>query len=278
MNKLLLNFDLKNVIYSRLSSKVKYYFEVDNLDFIRSQIKRNDVLFIGNSSKILYAFDYKDCMVIKYTKNDIKIYENYLIVDSGCSLFKLGNFAIEHEINGFEKIMTIPGLVGGSLINNVSFLNQCISDNLFAIEIIDNFGNVRILYKNEIDCFYRKIKIKYEKYFIFKAIFRIDFATKNELKLSKEKAFRYRKEKQPNILSLGSTFKNIDNFKAYKLIEDNISFKGYGGFLISDKHKNFIEINKDLDKLNLVKLIERIQEVLYNKVGLFLETEIIIVY
>ena len=78
----------------------------------------------------------------------------------------------------------------------------------------------------------------------------------------------------------GVTTRELD-----KIAEDYIrsqgclpSFKGYGGFLISDKHKNFIEINKDLDKLNLVKLIERIQEVLYNKVGLFLETEIIIVY
>ena len=43
-------------------------------------------------------------------------------------------------------------------------------------------------------------------------------------------------------------------------------------------HANFIQISPFLDYLNIVKLIERIQEVVYNKLSFYLETEIRIIY
>lgn len=278
MSKINRDFNLSKVIYSKLNTKVKYYLESDNINDIKELIKQDNIYFIGNASKILFAFDYKKIVVIKYIKSEIKLLNNFLIVDSGCSLSKLGNFCIQNNIKGFEKLMTIPGLLGGSIINNVSFLDQCISDFIYCIEVIDEEGNNIILFKDEITFKYRHMEVYLSKYFISKVVFLVQFETTENLLFSKSNALLYRREHQPNILSLGSTFKNTDKIKAYRLIELYIPFTEYQGFYINQKHRNFIEIKPDLDKLNLVKLIERIQQVLYNNIGIFLETEIIIVY
>ena len=79
-------------------------------------------------------------------------------------------------------------------------------------------------------------------------------------------------------MSLGSTFKNYKDLKAYKIIEKFIDFREFQGVKISSSHLNFIQISPFIDYLNIVTLIERIQEVVYNKLSFYLETEIKIIY
>ena len=273
-------YNLKEISYAKNDAICKFYIETTSIDLIKNIIKEGGYFFIGNTSKTLFCFKYKEIKIIKFISKEMKIYKNLIVVDSGMSLSKLGNICNNNGISGFEKLMTIPGLLGGSIFNNASFLEQCISDNLLYLLIIDKQGNFRIIKKEEVELNYRKINIKILDggYFIYKAIFKVKRKSFNELLENKLLAINYRIKNQPQIHSLGSTFKNLSNIKIYQLIDKYVNFTEYNGYSICQTHKNFIELRKDLDILNLVKLIERIQGVLYNNIGLFIETEIKIIY
>ncbi len=279
MNKYYTRYNLKTTNYTHLDSLVEKFLITDDINSILSLLKNNyDLFYVGKMSKLLFAFYYKNIFVVKYVKEEILIKDNLLFVTSGTRLLNLGNFCIKNGISGFEKIMTIPGLVGGSLINNASFLDQCISDNLLFLEIIDKSGIFHIIKKDELIIKYRSLATKYQNPFIYRAVFKIKKVERVKLYNQKKDAFLYRLTNQPRILSLGSTFKNYHHLKAYKLIKDNLDFFEYDSVKLSSRHLNFIEINANTDYLKMVKLIERIQEVLYNKLGFYLESEIKIIY
>lgn len=280
MHRYYTNFNLKQISYAKNNALCAKYIETSQIELIKALLINVKCYFVGNTSKLFFQFDYKDITIVKNVINEAKIINKYLIVNSGTSLKFLGDFCLKNCISNFEKIMTIPGFVGGSIFNNATFLDQGINDNLLYLIVIDKNGMFRLIKKEEIKIEYRKIIIQSigNYFFIYKAIFRIKNDSYENIKQKKEEAFIYRREHQPKIHCLGSTFKNLETIKAYQLIDKYIYFSGYKGFYICKTHKNFISIGKDLDNLNLVKLIERIQEVLYNNIGIFLETEIKIIY
>lgn len=278
MIKIYKEYDLKNSCYSHLSSIVKYYIETDDIKVIISVIKMVDnYLFVGKMSKILFAFKNKDIVIAHYINDKLLLKNNLLIANSGVSLKALSNFCMINSIEGFEKISTIPGELGGSIKNNASFLDQGIVENLLFILAIDKDGHRKILSKNQLDISYRNVK-NLNELFVYQVIFKIKKKPRFLLYFERKKAIEYRIKNQPHILSLGSTFKNYKDLKAYKIIEKFIDFREFQGVKISSSHLNFIQISPFIDYLNIVKLIERIQEVVYNKLSFYLETEIKIIY
>ena len=278
MIKIYKDYDLKNVSYSHLSSKVKYYIETDDVKVVKSLIKTLDnYLFVGKMSKMLFAFKQKDITLIHYVNDSIFLKGNLLIAHSGATLKSLSNFALKNSLLGFEKISTIPGELGGSLKNNASFLDQGICDRLLFVLTIDKKGNLKIFSKDQLEITYRNIK-NLSHYFIYQLVFKVEKIPRYHLYFERKKAYLYRVNNQPRILSLGSTFKNFKDLKAYKIIKTFIPFREYCGVKVSSTHLNFIEIDPLIDYLNIVKLIERIQEVVYNKLSFYLETEIRIIY
>lgn len=279
MNQFKTFYNISETSYTKLRAEVHYFLLTDEISSIIALLKNKYTLFyVGKMSKLLFAFDYKDLFVVKYVDKTIKVQNTFLEVSSGVSLLELGNYAIKNGIAGFEKIMTIPGNVGGSIINNASFLDQGINDNLLFLQVIDSKGNIKTLKKDDLDINYRRVNFKEENIFIYRAYFKIERKLRYELYQSKKKSFSYRFSHQSSKLSFGSTFKNYKQYKAYELINKYIDFRSQNGVKISSKHANFLEFNSDEDYINIVKIIERVQEVLYNKLGFYLESEIKIIY
>ena len=92
----------------------------------------------------------------------------------------------------------------------------------------------------------------------------------------------FRKEKknsQPSkIKTCGSTFKNPENKKAWKLIRDSgcIGMK-VGDAEISEKHCNFFVNNGKAKSEDLEKLIYQVKNKVFDKTGINLELEIQII-
>lgn len=279
MNRFQKSFDLKEIAYSRLSAIVSNYVESDDIRVLQSLLKCGiRPFYVGKMSKLYPTKDRLDLFVFHYTgKSAIKRGE-FLIVDSGISLKDLGNYAVKEGIAGFEKIMTIPGELGGSLNNNAGFLDQTIADHLLFLSVIDEKGECRLFEKEELNIGYRRLEIPAKNAFIYKAVFRIRREMRFSLYMKRKEAYAYRRLHHPPILSLGSTFKNRDRIKAYLAVKACVDFETFMGLKVDPKHCNFIEIRFDLPKINLVKLIERVEELVYNKYGFCLETEIKMMY
>lgn len=183
---------------------------------------------------------------------------------------------------GLEFLSTIPGTVGGAVIQNAGCYGGEFFDFIEFVDILQN-NQVRRLYKKEIDFGYRRTQFLENKDSI---ILGIQIQTKrgdlkdieNSLKEKREK----RKASQPeNRKSAGSIFKNPKNsnngqlLKSWQLI-DKVGLRGHqkGDAEISQKHCNFIVNNGKAKASDVYYLINLVQEKVWQNFGIKLEREV----
>ena len=220
-----------------------------------------------------------DGVVIKLSKdfNNISLLGNNIIIAGSAVLDKnLSDFAMNHNLSGFEFLSCIPGSIGGSLFMNAGCFNKTISDNLISFKLIDRVGKVYSLKKNEIKFKYRKAIIPSESIFT-EALFKTKKGDKNNIKNKILKITNLRKKNQPIANRTGgSTFENPKYKKAWKLI-DEIGYRGkkIGGAMVSEKHSNFMINIGNANSTQLELLGEEIISEVYKKKGIKLKWEIV---
>ena len=97
-------------------------------------------------------------------------------------------------------------------------------------------------------------------------------------KAASEDKREQRKAKHPlDLPNLGSTFKNPEGTFAARLISD-ADLKGYrvGDAQVSEKHPNFVTNLGNATFNDIISIIEHVKKVVFEKFGINLETEIII--
>ena len=94
-----------------------------------------------------------------------------------------------------------------------------------------------------------------------------------------EELIQRKKKSQPSqIKTGGSTFKNINEKKAWMLIKESGCDKFYvGDAKISEKHCNFFINNGTAKASDIEKLINKVKKEVQNKTGVDLELEIKII-
>jgi len=277
MIKIIKNYDLEEISYIHVGGVCRKLIITDEV-FHLLKIK-HPFIAISNCSKILFAFDYSPLTFVKFTLSKVVFFKDNFFVFSGTSLNYLSSVLLKREIGGFEYLSTIPGLIGGSIVNNASFLNQCISDNLIEILVLEN-GILRFVKRKEIDFSYRYSNLKKNNFIIIGARFQSIHRSKIELTEHLQYARNYRKNHQ-NLFTntLGSTFKNISGLIIGKKI-DELGLKGFyidKSVRISKTHGNFLYIEPKANYLKVYHLIMIIKCVLYNCIGKQVNTEIIII-
>ena len=257
------NFDISDISYIKVGGIVKKLYEIDKISELF--LLDNNFICIGNTSKILFAFNYLNKNIVKFKMNKIVYFNDSYFIYSGATLSQIYNFLLEKNISGFEYIATIPGMLGGSIVNNASFLSQSISDNLIKILVFDK-NNFRWI--NKIDCkfAYRKSCLNKEDFIIVGAMFKIVKKDKKELIKSRKYADTYRLYHQNEYKNtLGSTFKNQDRLVIGKLL-DELGFKGFrysNNVKISQNHANFILVNNKTHYLEIYTFIDLLKWLLY---------------
>ena len=254
--------NIKKISYIKEDSLVNDIYIVSNVNKLKEIINK-PFICVGNMSKTICGYNLLNTNIIKSEIKDVYIEKGIIKVGSGILLSELDNLLINKNIKNFNMLRTIPGTIGGAISMNASFLNESISENLLAIEGIDNENKYKKIDIDKLIFSYRKSNIKDILKMITYAYFKPIYSSRNEIKQRINKAYEYRL-KQPKIrYTLGSTFKNHLNFKAYEIIS-KINKTEYKTFKIDDKHKNFLnfypnskgyEIRNDLLSLknNIIK-------------------------
>lgn len=273
------NVNISPYSYIKVGGVVdKLYIVKNEENFIQVLNYENNVKLIGQASKILFAFDYDYSSYILDRNDYIKEEKDRIIIGSGTPLNKIGDYFEKRGYEGFSFIRTIPGRLGGSLVQNASCFNECVSDKLIRVKV---YFNHRITYKNKEDLAfsYRNSIFKIVPFVILSAEFKKDKKSIKTLKENTKKALYYRKQNTPfDKLNLGSTFINVEDKIVSKLL-DELSFKGFylsEGVKVSRKHANFLEIEKDCSYEQIILLLRYLSSVLYKRVGVFFPLEIII--
>ena len=283
--KITFDENLSKLSWFNLGGPAKVLFRPKNLYelsiFLKEIKEINRIKVLGAGSNVLIRDSGFDGIIIKFGKSfsHLSLFNSDTIIAGAAAYDKeVSKFALKNSISGFEFLSCIPGTVGGAIRMNSGCYGKDISQILVSVQTLDLNGKINIINSSDIKFYYRGSSLDNNLIFI-SATFR---GKKNYESAIHKKISSYEKQKknsQPSrIKTCGSTFKNPNNKKAWKLIKDsNCLGMKVGDAQISEKHCNFF-VNKGKAKSkDIEKLIYQVRSKVLEKTGINLELELQII-
>jgi len=276
------NAKMKEYSNMKVGGTAKELIFIDDKKELKEILQtRSNIFLLGNGTNTLINDGNLDIsfLSLKRLKN-ITVEEkkgdyNLVRVEAGLDLDDLIDFMEKNNYSGLENITGIPGSVGGLVNMNGGAYGTEIFDCIEEVEVCKNNGEIVKIKTTDLNFKYRTTEIKENKWIVVSALFKFGFGFD---KAASEDKREQRKTKHPlDLPNLGSTFKNPEGTFAAKLISD-AGLKGYrvGDVEISPKHPNFVTNLGNATFNDIISVIEHVKEVVFEKFGVKLETEIII--
>jgi UDP-N-acetylmuramate dehydrogenase len=186
---------------------------------------------------------------------------------------------LTHELTGLEFSAGVPASVGGMIAMNFGCWGQEICDDVLRIKIVTPEGESRWISKDEAQFGYRSSIFQQEPWIITQVQFQLKKAKPEDIKTKQLDNIALRLEKQPlREKTFGSTFKNPEGHFAGQLIED-AGYKGVpkGAVMFSPRHANFLVNQGGGTFAAAVELISEVQNSVWEKNKIKLETEVKII-
>jgi len=245
-----------------------------------SLLKSESIEFhiIGGGSNLLVSDTGLRGVVIRLADENAgtQVIDGLIYAASSVSKEKFIAEAIEKGFGGVEFMAGIPGAIGGGIFMNAGTYMGCFSDILRKIRISDYQGNIREVQVTCESSGYRHMEIP-ENSIILGGFFSLpenDDPAGIRSRVDDIIADRWNKHPM-EFPSAGSVFKNPEGHSSWKLINDS-GLKGFsvGGAMVSEKHTNFIINNGNASSSDIFRLVKHIQETVYRRFSVNLETEI----
>lgn len=254
---------------------------ISELKDILNEVKDENYFIMGNGTNTLVKDGGFNGTIIKIgdSFNSIEVNDTKLIVGSGALLSTVSKKACENSLTGLEFACGIPGSVGGAVYINAGAYGGEMKDIVESIEVLTLDGNIKRYTNKELDFDYRYSKLKETKDIVLKVTLNLSKGNKEDIKNKMKELMKKRNEKQPiNYPSAGSVFKRPEGYFAGKLIED-ANLKGFsiGDAMVSTLHAGFIINKGKCRSTDVINLIEKVKETVYEKFKVSLEEEIIII-
>jgi UDP-N-acetylmuramate dehydrogenase len=252
-------------------------------------------ILVGNGSNILFSDEGYRGAVIKLGQNmsDITCEGEYMYVSAGALLSQAARRAADNSMTGMEFAAGIPGTMGGAVCMNAGAYGGEIKDIVVSVDVMDTsavtdtdsempsdkimHGLIKEYSASDMDFGYRhSILSDNPNLIVLGARLRLKKGDKAEIEKRMKELAEARISKQPlEYPSAGSTFKRPEGYFAGKLIEDS-GLKGYrvGGACVSEKHCGFVVNDNHATAADIKKVISDVQDTVYEKFGVRLETEV----
>lgn len=234
---------------------------------------------LGNGSNLLVSDNGYQGVILQIgaQMGNITVDGTKITVQAGASLAKLAKTAMEHGLGGLEFASGIPGTVGGAVMMNAGAYGGEMEQVVSSVTVLAKDGSELTLSHDDMEFSYRSSILKNRSFIILEAEFTLQPGDSKQIQAKMEEYGQSRREKQPlQYPSAGSTFKRPDGCYAGKLIMD-AGLRGYriGGAQVSEKHCGFIVNVGNAQASDIYELIQEVQESVYEKFGVRLEPEII---
>jgi UDP-N-acetylmuramate dehydrogenase len=282
-----INFDesLSKYSWFNTGGPAKVVFKPKTLNelsiFLKNVKQFKKIKVLGAGSNILIRDGGFNGVIIKFGKtfSHISLFDENTVV-AGCSTLdkSLSNFALENSLTRFEFLSCIPGTIGGGIRMNSGCYGEDISKILISVQVMDLDGKMRVIYSSDIKFSYRGCSLEDDLIFI-SATFRGKKSNKIDIEKKINNLVNKKKKDQPSkIKTCGSTFKNNEKSKAWKLIkESGCAGMRVGDASFSEKHCNFL-VNKGKAKAkDIENLIHQVKKIVFEKTGTNLELELKII-
>lgn len=236
---------------------------------------------LGGGANVLVADEgVRGLVIINHTKGvEIDPATGRVQAESGVSLITLARRCLLQGLKGLEWAVSIPGTLGGAIVNNAGAHGGDMAGNLVLAMVMD----VQASYEpsvwpvERLAYAYRSSILKGQhQYLVLDATLQLEAGhDPDELSATADGFVAHRKRTQPPGASLGSMFKNPVGDYAGRLIEA-AGLKGHqiGGVQISPVHANFFINLGTGTAADYRALIELAQSQVLAQFGVELELEI----
>ena len=235
-------------------------------------------LVIHNRCKAVQVQDAPCC---DYPKDN----RPFLFAESGALMAGAARTAVNAGLTGLEWAVSVPGSVGGAVVNNAGAHGREVKDCLWDALLLDERGDIRLYRVEDLAYAYRQSSLKRGDItnagfgpVLLSANFRLDSGEQETIRRAAQTFLNYRRSTQPVEPSFGSAFVNPPGDFAGRLIEE-AGLKGFrlGGVEVSRTHANFL-INPAgvgaATAADVVAMIEHIQAEVAQRSGVKLEPEL----
>ena len=283
--KIYFDESLSKYSWFNLGGPAKVIFKPKNLNELSIFLKNikgfDKIRVLGVGSNTLIRDGGFNGIIIKLGKSfsHLSLFDQNTLIAGASALDKnVSNFALENSLTGFEFLSCIPGAIGGGIRMNSGCYGEDISKILVSIQVMDLHGKIKIIQSSGVKFFYRGCNLEDNLIFV-SATFRGKKGKKINIQKKINNLIEQKNKDQPyKIKTCGSTFKNPENNKAWKLIKNSgCAGMCIGDARISEKHCNFF-INKGNAKSeDLENLIYQVRRKVLDKTGINLELELQII-
>ena len=283
--KIYFDESLSKYSWFNLGGPAKVIFKPKNLNELSIFLKNikgfDKIKVLGVGSNTLIRDGGFNGIIIKLGKSfsHLSLFDQNTLIAGASALDKnVSNFALENSLTGFEFLSCIPGAIGGGIRMNSGCYGEDISKILVSIQVMDLHGKIKIIQSSGVKFFYRGCNLEDNLIFV-SATFRGKKDKKINIQKKINNLIEQKNKDQPyKIKTCGSTFKNPENNKAWKLIKNSgCAGMCVGDARISEKHCNFF-INKGNAKSeDLENLIHQVRRRVLDKTGINLELELQII-
>ena len=233
--------------------------------------------YMGFGTNLLVSDDGIEDFVIKTERlSDFEIKGDLLIAESGISLKRLCEMALENSLSGLEELYGIPGSLGGAVYMNAGAYGKEIKEVIDWVELFDG-EKFEKFDPESLNMGYRKSDVG--KRLITRVSLRLKKEDRRKIEEKMRHFLKRRLEKQPVFeRSAGSVFKRPRmDFYVGSAIE-SLGLKGFriGEMKISEKHAGFMVNEGNGNFKDAIRLIEEVQRKVEESFGEKLEMEVVI--
>lgn len=282
-NRILVNEPMRNHTTWKIGGPADLLIQpasADELAGVLTYLSQEKTSFtvIGNGSNILVSDSGIRGVIIKLADNYSRIHwaDGEVEAEAGTPLSLLAFQAAEHSFSGLEFAAGIPGTVAGAVIMNAGAYGDSIGRYVTKVMVLEYTGTKRIITAEEMTFDYRESSVFNLPVIICSVFLKLARGNKEESLGKMHRYLKMRREKQPlEHPSCGSVFRNPPGDHAGRLIEA-AGLRGVtvGGAMISRKHGNFIINLDNAQAADVLALIEKAQNRVYDLFGIKLEPEV----
>ncbi|WP_251547364.1 UDP-N-acetylmuramate dehydrogenase [Limosilactobacillus caecicola] len=238
------------------------------------------ITVLGNASNLIVKDGGIAGLVLILTAmKDISVSDSTVTADAGAAYIEVTKVARDHSLSGIEFAAGIPGSVGGAVFMNAGAYGGETRNVISKATVMDRDGNIFELNNQELDFGYRHSAVQDQNLIVLSADFGLIPGDYETIKAQMDDLNARRAAKQPlDLPSCGSVFKRPEGYFAGKLIHD-AGLQGYtsGGAQVSKKHAGFIVNINNGTATDYLNVIHHVQQVVKEKFGVELETEVRII-
>jgi UDP-N-acetylmuramate dehydrogenase len=274
---------LAPLVWFRLGGAATYFANPRQLDELIALLKRcreEGIAFkiLGGGSNVLVRDEGVNALVIHLESpffSDLTVRENIVEAGAAVPLTALISHSARAGLGGLEVLTGVPGTVGGALRGNAGGRQGAIGPFVRRATVLDPSDEVQVRERDDLSFADRDSNL--DDPLILSAEFELTPEEPESVVRRMRRIWIIKKENQPyGHQSSGCIFKNPTPDVSAGALIDQAGLRGtrFGGAEVSDRHANFIVAHPGAMASDVLQLIDRIRQRVWQQFGYELELQI----